>query len=158
MSASQERKYNYIFEQLAGEPDDLVGLLAYGIYKREKIAFIKGYRDKHGSGPSEEELSKFHDVSMNRLESYRQLAATSLEEFQNMLVETTLQELSDKYELRFRRELRKTRPSWKAAILQSFAGSVLFTFFIGVLVVILIGWRSGMNTIVREAVKLFTGQ
>ncbi|GAB7082243.1 hypothetical protein [Megalodesulfovibrio paquesii] len=156
--SAQERKYNYIFEELAGEPDDLIGLLAYGIYKREKIEYIKSFWTKHDRGPTDDELAVFHDLSMSRLSSYLRLAESDLAEFQNLLIEDHATQLSDTYERRLNLELRSIKPSWKDAILQSFLGSVLFTIFIGALAVLLIGWRGGINTIVQESVKLFTGQ
>lgn len=158
MNDPRERSYNFIFEKLAGEPDDIVGLLAYGIYKREKIDFIRRYKDKHGCGPSEEKLSEFHEESIARLQTYKQLAETDLVEFQNLLVKDKLAALSADYEHRFREELRKTRPSWSAAVAQSFLGSVVFTIFVGFLVVLLLGWRYGVNTIAQEAVRVLTGQ
>jgi hypothetical protein len=48
MNDSQEHSYDFIFEKLAGEPDDLVGLLAYGIYKRGKMDFVKRFKPKNG--------------------------------------------------------------------------------------------------------------
>lgn len=44
MSDPCERKFNNIFQQLAEEPEDLIGLLAYGVYKREKIEYIIRFR------------------------------------------------------------------------------------------------------------------
>lgn len=32
-----ERSYNFIYEQLVKSEDDLVGLVAYAIYKKHKI-------------------------------------------------------------------------------------------------------------------------
>lgn len=32
-------KYNFIYKELVSADDDLVGLIAYGIYKKHKIEF-----------------------------------------------------------------------------------------------------------------------
>lgn len=158
MNDSLERKYNFIFEKLASEPDDLVGLLAYGIYKREKITYITNFQTEHGRGPTEGELSVFHEMSCSHLGSYLRQAEIDLADLQNLIAEEAVSSLSKEYDARFKDELRKMRPSWRAAITQSFLGSVIFTFFVGALVVIILGWRYGINTIIQEGVKMLTGQ
>lgn len=35
-----ERKYNFIYEKLVSSDDDLIGLVAYSIYKRHKIDLL----------------------------------------------------------------------------------------------------------------------
>ncbi|QLA18951.1 hypothetical protein [Desulfolutivibrio sulfoxidireducens] len=158
MSESRERNYNRIFEKLAGEPDDLIGLLAYGIYKREKIEYIQDFCGKNGRGPTDEELSLFHDASLVRLEQYHKLAEVDLTAFLDSLAEEEVQAVSQEMDRRLKEELLKAKPSWKASIIQSFLGSVLFTFFVGMIVIIIIGWRYGVNTIIQEGTKMMTGQ
>ena len=34
------KKYNFIYSKLVESEDDLVGLVAYGVYKQHKISFI----------------------------------------------------------------------------------------------------------------------
>ena len=35
-------RYNFIYEKLVTAEDDVLGLIAYGIYKQHKIEFVNG--------------------------------------------------------------------------------------------------------------------
>lgn len=39
------RHYNFIYEKLVSNDGDMVGRIAYSLYKREKIAFVKQYKE-----------------------------------------------------------------------------------------------------------------
>ena len=56
------RKYNYIFSKLVDDETDLIGLVAYGIYKNNKIGYIEKFKEKQGREPSEDELE--HSMSI----------------------------------------------------------------------------------------------
>jgi superfamily II DNA or RNA helicase len=40
------RKYNYIFSKLVDDETDLIGLVAYCIYKNNKIGYIEKFKEK----------------------------------------------------------------------------------------------------------------
>lgn len=42
------KHYNFIYEELVRYDGDMVGRIAYSIYKREKIAFIEQYKKANG--------------------------------------------------------------------------------------------------------------
>ncbi len=46
------RKFNFIFEQLVKDENDVHGLISYGVYKTKKINFIREYKEKNGEDPS----------------------------------------------------------------------------------------------------------
>ena len=48
-------KYNYIYEKLVTANDDVLGLIAYGIYKQHKIEFITKIKEEQHRDPTEEE-------------------------------------------------------------------------------------------------------
>lgn len=66
------KPYNFVYEKLVQGPDDLSGLVAYGLYKREKIEFIEQIRSE-GNEASDEQIKDFHRASNTpaRLQSYR---------------------------------------------------------------------------------------
>lgn len=66
------KPYNFIYEKLVQGPDDLTGLVAYGLYKREKIEFIEQIRAE-GNEATDEQVRDFHRASntQTRLQSYR---------------------------------------------------------------------------------------
>jgi hypothetical protein len=52
--------YNTIYEKLTADPNDLVGALAYIIYKQQKVEFFK---TTSGGNPSREEIERFHAIA-----------------------------------------------------------------------------------------------
>lgn len=58
-SAADASRYNEVFEfyvDSTGEEIDLVGLIAYALYKRQKRDWLIGYRSRNGHAPSDPEL------------------------------------------------------------------------------------------------------
>ena len=53
------RQYNYIYKKLVNSEDDLIGLIAYGIYKKHKIEFIEQIQEEYKREPTDEECSSF---------------------------------------------------------------------------------------------------
>lgn len=158
MSGAKERKYNFIFEKLAQDPDDLVGLLAYGVYKREKIEYINNFKKEKGNGPSEEELDIFHSMSVVRVEQYRIVAETILAELQSELISDQIKTIKEGYDKQFKEQLSKLKVPWWESAFHGFLGSLIFTFFIGAIVVIMLGIRSGVGGIIDEGKMMFDGR
>lgn len=73
-------KYNFIYKELVSADDDLVGLIAYGIYKKHKIEFITKIKREQGREPSDEECKSFFAASTtdSQLRNYRSQAETML--------------------------------------------------------------------------------
>lgn len=75
------RQFNFIFKELVNGDDDIVGLLAYSLYKKEKISWIQNFKKSHDKrDPNEEEISSFHDAcnTKERLSSYKKDAVSLL--------------------------------------------------------------------------------
>ena len=108
-----ERNYNYIFSKLVNAEDDVVGLLAYAIYKQQKIEYIEDFTKKHdGRGPTDEELAPFNELtSQNKqIENYKNIAETRFGDFLDRLMRRHLEEF---------KEAQKT--AHKEALLEAFA-------------------------------------
>ena len=159
MSSQDVHRFNYIYQELVNEPDDLVGLFAYSIYKQEKIEYIVKFMEENGGvRPTPEELKEFHRMSMGRCSQYRALAELNLNAVMQEVYTNTISELDIEYNKRLDHRLNELKPSfWKSAV-QSAAGSVLFTIFLGFLVLIIIGTRYGLSGIIQEGTKMLTGQ
>lgn len=65
--------YNWIYQELVKSEDDLVGAIAYSLYKRHKIEYINQCKSETGKEPTNEQLAEFHRISSSpsSLESYR---------------------------------------------------------------------------------------
>lgn len=92
-----ERKYNYIYKQLVDDEYDVIGHIAYSIYKSNKIEFIEKFKEEHnGLPPTEEELMSFHDVSCttSSINLYQTKAEIILSDF----LDEVLEEIRDDVE------------------------------------------------------------
>ena len=65
------RKFNPIFKSLVKDDNDLYGLCAYAVYKREKIGEIERFKKNNYRDPDDNFLESFHEQSMNKLDEYR---------------------------------------------------------------------------------------
>ena len=78
------RKYNYIYKRLVQNENDMIGNIAYSLYKTDKIKFIENFKEKHGGiEPEEQDLFQFHDFtsSASSIERYKMQAILFLNTF-----------------------------------------------------------------------------
>ena len=64
-------EYNKMYDRLVSSDDDIEGLLAYGLYKRHKRAFIINYTRTHGTRPDDKEMDNFMTSAMSQLDRYK---------------------------------------------------------------------------------------
>ncbi|MFG6376345.1 MAG: hypothetical protein K1W05_10585 [Desulfovibrio sp.] len=131
-----ERNYNYIFSKLVESPDDLLGLLAYGLYKQQKIEHIKLYKDKHdGAGPTDDELVHFHELSSSpiQIENYKQIAGNKL----NMVMDQLMADNIDKFRQAAadgqRDAIAELKPTIKNYVISGIVGNISFIVAMGVI-------------------------
>ena len=158
MSNSVHR-FNHIYKELVPEPNNLVGLLAYAVYKQEKIDYIVRFMsDNNGKRPTPEDLKEFHRMSMGRCDQYRMVAEIHMETFQKEIHNDIIPELDKQYGEQLQSELKRMKPSKWTGVWQSAAGSILFTMGLGLLVVLILGVRYVVSVILQEATRMFMGQ
>ena len=80
-----EREYNRVFEMLVTDSDDLVGLVAYALYKRHKRDWLLALRTKRE--PTPEDAEAFLTTVVTSLDSYRERARVALVEYGSGYVE-----------------------------------------------------------------------
>lgn len=75
-------QYNFIYEKLVTAEDDVLGLIAYGIYKQHKIEFITKIKEENKREPTQEECNSFFAASTteSQLNNYRNQAEALLSE------------------------------------------------------------------------------
>lgn len=76
--------YNFIYKQLVKAPNDVVGALAYALYKNEKVEYIEKFKRQHNDAdPTDTDLAHFHLASTTaaRIGSYQQSAEALLSKF-----------------------------------------------------------------------------
>lgn len=50
---------NFIYSKLVRDDDDIIGMVAYGIYKKHKIEFIESIKSAHDREPNADEWHAF---------------------------------------------------------------------------------------------------
>jgi hypothetical protein len=159
--SGERRPYNFIYEKLVSAPDDIVGMIAYSLYKKEKVEYIRNFATQYGMAPEEQDLQSFH-VSSNtqaRLSGYRVQAKEIAREFLEIALEEKVEEIESQLLADFQltqigsdlRELRKFRP----AVIQGFVSSWLFAASIGLVVLLSALARLGPKDVVIEVGRLF---
>ena len=80
---SDQHSYSGVYSLLVHSEDDLVGQVAYAIYKQHKIEKITRFSTIHKRPPTDEELSSFMEnaESENQLRFYKDRAVSILKDF-----------------------------------------------------------------------------
>ena len=64
-------EYNKMYDSLVSSDDDIIGLIAYGIYKRHKRKFIINHTKAHGIRPNDKEMENFMTSALSQLDRYK---------------------------------------------------------------------------------------
>lgn len=130
-------KYNFIYSKLVLAEDDVVGLIAYGIYKKHKIEFINKIKDEKGREPNDDECDSFFASSTteSQLSHYRNQAETMLSETVGSIAADELRRYEDEMLRNYRQELSQCVPSnvktmWYG-ILSGVVSTLLFSVIAG---------------------------
>lgn len=146
------KSYNYIFRDLVHDENDLVGLIAYGLYKKHKIEFIESFKaENSGQDPSEDDCKAFAMVSCTQssLKHYRataesllqQITLTAAREEINSFEDDMLRQYRSEISLAiksdrndtltaFARVVRKNQPGWWSSVIASVVGAFAFSVFV----------------------------
>lgn len=90
------REYNFIYSKLVDGEDDVVGTVAYSIYKSDKIAFIEAYKNSHnGQDPTEDDFRRFHETicTNGHINRYQMQAVNILHSFLNETLGETAEQM-----------------------------------------------------------------
>jgi hypothetical protein len=76
------KEFNFIYEKLVEDRNDIIGHIAYSIYKQDKIDFIKSKKD-NSVEVTDEILKPFHEISSSEssIESYKMKAEIVMQAF-----------------------------------------------------------------------------
>lgn len=138
------RNYNFIYSHLVNGENDIVGHIAYSLYKSEKIAFIERFKEENnGKEPDENDLKPFHDSTCipNRLSGYHLQASVLLKDFIDYTVAATLQEAENEVRKNYMDNMRtifdektsKIKPKgFFHGVFQSIVGAICFALLVSV--------------------------
>lgn len=134
MLGMSDRKYNCIYDKLVGTDNDLVGLVAYGLYKKHKIEFITNIKETSNREPTDEECNAFFIASTadSQILKYRRDAEDLISE----IVVGSAEEESRKYEIDmlhdYQRSIRNVLPSDLKSVFLSIIGAFAFSLIAGI--------------------------
>ena len=144
------REYNFIYSRLVNDKSDMIGHIAYSLYKQEKVSWIEGHKQGNdGKEPTEEEFKSFHEAccSEQRINNYRAMATSILQEFMggstDMMAEQVAREVSDKVTQHINDNIANRIPKTESlgsryfhGIMQSILAAVILAVVIWLLIVV----------------------
>ncbi|WP_295990192.1 hypothetical protein [Rugamonas sp.] len=144
-----------IYRQLVTDDDDLLGMVAYALYKRQKFDFIDGFKKRHSKDPESSDFAMFNDLSSSELQlkSYQDQAETLTADFSLSLLETYNAKLENRaYETVFKARLRFWFGVWQGVV-----ASFVFVILIGVLIFFTWSLRQGVRSALENTfnVKIY---
>jgi hypothetical protein len=118
-----ESKRRWIYSKLVKDENDMLGHIAYSLYKRQKIEFIKDKEEENnGQPPTDQQLRDFQEFagSESQLELYRNKAIN----LSQIFLQTTLNEDLEKQKEEFLN--RYSPPGFWWGVLQGIVASFIF--------------------------------
>lgn len=141
------RKYSYIFSKLVENDTDIVGHIAYALYKSDKVNYIENFKESNKREPTDEDLDAFHSVSsqIESVRKYRFVAAHILRDFLDNSLDESIEKIEQDCANRHAEILKdvikpllpkkKSTTFWHG-VLQSVAGAFIFALIVAAFVFI----------------------
>lgn len=127
------RNYNFIYSKLVEKDSDLIGHVAYSLYKKSKIEYIEK-QVSLGKTPTDSELIPFNDISSSEssIERYKLKATFIIQGFiENMLDEELEsykeQVVNNQVDILHKVIKPLVTPTWKNVLI-GVVGSFVFAF------------------------------
>lgn len=143
------RKYNFIYSRIVEGKGDIIGYIAYALYKDAKIEYINRYKEEHnGKEPDEDDLKPFHDITSTgaSIENYKYVASGILQAFLDNTLEETKAQIEENLNKNhiglIKKAIEPIKPPamWKLylnGIAQSVFGAFIFMGIMCILVFVL---------------------
>jgi hypothetical protein len=79
-SSDKPSSRSRMFDALVANDDDLIGLVAYALYKQSKRDWLKAFEEEKERSPTSEEIQSYiiGECTARRIETYRRLGADAL--------------------------------------------------------------------------------
>ncbi|UFH47982.1 hypothetical protein [Pseudomonas sp. KNUC1026] len=128
---------NFIYERLVESEDDILGIIAYSLYKRQKIEYIEAFCKRNGRPACSADLTQFHEVSNSafQLQAYRTQADNIAQSFLTITLEGRAEQLEDHYQSKLKSEMQAYKPNYWLGVSQGVVASIIFVLLLGLLVI-----------------------
>lgn len=149
-------RYNFIYSKLVADKDDVLGIIAYSIYKRQKIEFIKDFESRTGTSPTELDMQNFIEISNSpfQLEFYKNQSFQLMQNFLEQTLAEDVEKIEQEFDSRVHAELSKVKSSFMTGVFQSLVGSILFVLFLGIVVFFTWSLNQGFEKAVENAFSI----
>lgn len=131
--------------------DDFRGIVAYSLYKKQKINHIENYKKENlNKDITEDELEKFHKIcfSEDSILGYRSRAESIINKFSNKVLERKRKEIEEFY-----KKSSQHKKSWWYGVGQGFISSFLYALFLGILLMIIWASKTDLLTILKNILE-----
>lgn len=144
------------YHKLVSTPDDLIGHIAYSLYKRDKLTFCEGFRAKRGRDPSSSEVEIFIESVTSRSGGYRTEAEALAERFHEIQLGAALDRLDEEYKDKLLRAL-STVKSWRRAVAEALIGNVVIVLIWTLILLAIYANKFGIGHVAKELIDLREG-
>ena len=150
---SDPKKYNYIYKELVEHEYDLTGMIAYSLYKSEKIKYIKKIKEQRGE-VTDKEVENYHISSKIRIEDYKERATNLFAAFCDDLIDDKVRMSEDIIEkIIVKTASPKGWENWLRSISQSFLGALIYTIIVSSILLGVWFYNSGNADSTKEFLK-----
>ena len=120
---------NFIYSKLVRDDDDIIGMVAYGIYKKHKIEFIESVKQAHNREPNAEEWHAFAMATNtdSQLNKYSAQAETMLATFVMNSAGEQIKYAEHKMLEEYKTNIKSVLPSNWTTVGLSVLGSFIFS-------------------------------
>lgn len=148
-TSGSERAHHSTYASLVTVDTDMIGHVAYALYKRDKLRFCDAMSKKHSRPATKEEIQAFIDSSNVRLDSYRSEAEKLLEQFSEEVLRGVIDESIETQRKEYTRKLEAARPFWRA-VLENFTANVAGLAVTALVVIVLYSSRVGLVPLLAD--------
>lgn len=126
------RNYSFMYNKVVHDDADIIGHIAYSMYKEEKIRFTENFKKEHNGGhPTEEDIKYFNDINStdSSIERYRFSASLVLQSFLDSSLSETINSIEtdvNQRHLDTMKGILKPACSFWLGVLESIIGALVF--------------------------------
>lgn len=141
-----------VYKALVQNENDLVGLVAYALYKRDKIQFIRTIHGEVGRPPNQDQLDCFTIAALldSQIAALRTQSEKLLETFTEAMLEEAAEGIVAEYQSELTAELRKSK-SWTRAAAENLIGNLLAFAVMALVALIIYGSKVGVVRMLGDA-------
>lgn len=158
-----QRNYSQIYSKLVSDEYDVVGHIAYSLYKQQKVQHITNYEKLHGVKPTDTDLIEFNNFSNleHSIESYNLKAEMILQGFIDNILNETYNEIHHQVKLEQSSILKEIiEPIKPPSLLHQYFHSTLqntiSTILVGILIALLFLFFQFRNKGIKEVFESVT--